>query len=106
MRTSKLTLHKPHGSHAREDAPENSKVVTLITKVATDPRLNIYDIRQIDEQSRICDAITLKFIAENPNDPACIGRWEHDPRLRRMVEDAQAAKEARAKEEENVYDDS
>jgi hypothetical protein len=100
MSTSKLTLHKPHGSRAREDAPEKSKVVTLIRKATTDPRLNIYDVWQEDETSRRVDAITLKFIAENPDDPACIGRWEQDPRLRRMVEDAQAAKEARAKEEE------
>jgi hypothetical protein len=104
MSTSKVTLHKLHGSHAREDAPEKSKVVTLIRKATTDPRLNIYDVWREDETSRICDAITLKFIAENPNDPACVGRWEHDPRLRQMVEDAQRAKE-KAKEQ-NENDDS
>src|SRR4029453_4532198 len=91
-------------TRASEDAPEKAKVITMIRKATTDPRLTIYDVWQGDETSPRGDAITLKFIAENPNDPACVGRWENDPRLRKMVEDAQAAKKAKAKGNDN--DDS
>jgi hypothetical protein len=45
----------------------------------------IYYVRQYDHQSRVCQAMALRWLCENQDDPTAQAKIEADPELRKRT---------------------